>query len=233
MPGLSIRATIEDSGLAFRGGFHPMPDDGVPGDAGTVLLVGCAGALGWNAFAAAPETHDGAPDPLDRWSRRVIDALAARLGGVALYPFGGPPWLPFQAWARRAEPVAPSPLGLLIHPVWGLWHSYRGAVALTERIALAPPAPAPSPCETCAARPCLAACPVGAFGAQGYDIAACAAHLFAPEGAGCMALGCAARRACPVGAAHRHDAAQAAFHMRAFREARTAAITPTQSPGRA
>jgi ferredoxin len=229
----TIRASIAQAGLAFRGAFHPAAEDCVPGDPGTLILLGCAGDVGWPAFAASAEARDGAADPLDRWSRRVIDALAARLGGAPLYPFGGPPWLPFQAWARRAEPVAPSPLGLLIHPRWGLWHSYRGAIALAARIALPPPESVPSPCTRCVGRPCLGACPVGAFTERGYDLAACADHLALPEGRACMMLGCAARRACPIGAAYRHGPARAAFHMRAFRAARTSASTPSQSPGRA
>ena len=46
----------------------------------------------------------------------MIEALARELGGKALFPFGGPPFLPFQRWAQRAEPVHSSPIGLLIHP---------------------------------------------------------------------------------------------------------------------
>ena len=212
-------------GLVWRGAFQPTPDDRVPplpggAAAGTLALLGFAGQRGWPAFAAAPEAADGLPDPLDRWSRRVVGALAEAVGGMALFPFGGPPWLPFQRWAQRAEPVFPSPLGLLIHPGWGLWHSFRGAVALRERLDLPPLPPAAHPCASCAGRPCLTACPVGAFTPEGYDVAACAAHIAAPAGADCMAQGCAARRACPVGAEHRYDAAAAGFYMRAFLAAR-------------
>jgi hypothetical protein len=150
----------------------------------------------------------------------VIGALARDLGGAGLFPFGGPPWLPFQRWAQRAEPVFASPLGLLIHPEWGLWHSFRGAIALPGRLDLPEPPAAAHPCESCVGRPCLTACPVGAFRPGGYDVAACAAHIAAPAGADCMDQGCAARRACPVGAGHRYEAEAAGFHMRAFRAAR-------------
>jgi hypothetical protein len=212
-------------GLAWRGAFHPVPDDRVPPlpsgvPAGTLVLLGFVGRAGFATFAAAPEASDGAPHPLDRWSRRVISAVAEAAAGAALFPFGGPPWLPFQRWAQRAERVFPSPLGLLIHPRWGLWHSYRGAIALPERLDLPPMPAAAHPCESCDGRPCLAACPVGAFGAAGYDVAACAAHIAAPAGTTCMDQGCAARRACPVGAGHRYPDASAAFYMRAFRAAR-------------
>jgi hypothetical protein len=215
-------------GMAWRGAFHPRPEDAVPAlpdgtAAGTLVLLGFAGGVGWPAFAAAQEAGDGLPDPLDRWSRRVVEALAARLGGLALFPFAGPPWLPFQRWARRAEPVFPSPLGLLIHPEWGLWHSYRGALALRERLALPAPPAAASPCDACVARPCLSACPVGAFTPGGYDVAACASHVAAPAGGACMTAGCLARRACPVGAVHAVGPEQAGFHMRGFRAAQTSA----------
>ncbi len=211
------------AGLACRGGFHPTPADAVPAlpdgtAAGTLVLFGFVGGTFWDAFARSAEAQDGRAHPLDRWSVRIIGALAAALDGQALFPFGGPPWHPFQRWAQRAEPVHVSPLGLLIHPRWGLWHSYRGAVAWAARLDLPPREDAASPCADCAARPCLTACPVGAFAPATHDVAACAGHLAAPEGAGCMAAGCAARRACPVGQAH--DPEQAGFHMRGFLAAR-------------
>jgi hypothetical protein len=220
----AIGEALEALGLALRGGFHPVPQDGVPAlpdgrPTATLLLAGTVGSRWWDAFAAAPEAADGARDPLDRWTRRLLAALAAAQGAVALYPFGGPPYLPFQRWARRAEPVSPSPLGMLIHPVIGLWHAYRGALAFPERLALAPVAPVASPCDSCAAKPCLTACPVGAFTASGYDVAACVAHLDSGHGGACLAAGCQARLACPVGVEHRYAPPAAAFHMAAFHRA--------------
>ena len=141
-----------------------------------------AGRDGWPAFAASAEARDGVDHPLDRWSRRVIDALARDLGAVALYPFGGPPHWPFQQWARRAEPVHPSPIGILIHPAYGLWHSYRGALGFAEALDVPPLEASPSPCDSCRGRWCLSGCPVGAFSAEGYDVAACAAPSQEPRG---------------------------------------------------
>ncbi len=185
-------------------------------EAATIVLLGWIGGDSWDDFASSPEAGDGAPNPLDRWSRRVIDAIAGDLGATALYPFVGPPWLPFQRWAMKAEPVAASPLGILIHPDWGLWHSYRGALAFREGLDLPATAARASPCASCAAKPCLSACPVSAFSGEGYDVAGCRAHIATPAGTDCMSGGCLARISCPVDAAHRYTGAQATFHMRAF-----------------
>ncbi len=185
----------------------------------TIVLIGMAGRRGWSAFAESAERRDGAPNPLDRWSRRVIEALAAECGGRALYPFDGPPYLPFQQWAMRAESVHVSPLGMLIHPEYGLWHSYRGALAFEEPFPIPAVESRASPCAACATQPCLSNCPVGAFSSTGYDVAACAEHLRG-EGRECMARGCLARRACPIGAEFAPSEDQARFHMRAFLAAR-------------
>ncbi len=216
-----LRTEVGASGLAWRGAFHPQSADGAPafadgGAVGTLALLGFVGGAQWPAFAASPERADGRPDPLDRWSRRLINALAARHGAAALYPADGPPWLPFQRWAMRAEAVHFSPVGILIHPDFGLWHAYRGALAFRARLPLPAVERRPSPCDACTARPCLSACPVEAVRASGYDHATCKAQVAAAAGADCLEFGCRARRSCPVGAAYRYGAEQAEFHMRAF-----------------
>ena len=188
----------------------------MPVPAATLVLLGWIGGEGWRTFADSPEAGDGACNPLDRWSRRVIDGIAAALDATPLYPFAGPPWLPFQRWAQRGDQVFVSPLGILIHPDWGLRHSYRGALAFRECLDLEPAPRRLSPCESCADKPCLTRCPVSAFSGDGYDVARCRTHLSSPAGAACMEGGCLARNACPIGTPHRYGSAQAAFHMRAF-----------------
>jgi len=214
----AVDAAIEAAGLAPRGAFALDAAEAAGALAGvrTIVLVGVVGGRGWDAFAASPEARDGLDDPLDRFSRRAIGGLAAALGAVALYPFGDPPHWPFQRWALRAEPVHPSPVGLLIHPTYGLWHSFRGALGFSGAMDLPKVGSRPSPCLACIEKPCLGACPAGAFAAAGYDVPACLRHLGAPAGTDCMERGCLARRACPVGADHAQGPAQASFAMRAF-----------------
>ncbi|TVQ58088.1 MAG: ferredoxin [Rhodobacteraceae bacterium] len=205
-------------GLGVIGALHPAPEDGAPPGTGTLVLLGPEGEAMWTAFTASPEATDGAEHPLDRWSERVIGALAAAFGGAAAFPFGGPPYAPFFRWALKGAPVWGSKLGMLIHAERGVWVSFRGALALPERLALPSRAAVERPCDPCPA-PCRAACPVSAFTDAGYDAAACRAHLDRPEGAPCREGGCLARRACPVGAAFAPGPAQAAFHLAAFRAA--------------
>ncbi|HTV49607.1 MAG TPA: hypothetical protein VME21_00375 [Steroidobacteraceae bacterium] len=214
-----ICAAAEVAGLACRGGFHPGRADEVPSlsdgtQPATVILLGFAGASHWERFSGSPELGDGDADPLDRWSKRIIGELSKRFEATALYPTG-PPWLPFQRWAQRAEGLRASPLGILIHPRFGLWHAYRGALALRERIGV-PLLQGAHPCDDCAERPCLSACPVGAVRARGFDQGRCAERLAAPDGHPCRSAGCIARASCPVGAEFRYGVEQSAFHMRAL-----------------
>jgi ferredoxin len=216
-----LEQRLDTLSLAVRGWFQPAPEDGVPPlpdgtAAGTLVMVGSVGGAFWPHTQAAPEARG--PDPIDRWTARVLGEVAAEIGATALFPFGGPPHHPFQRWARRADPeLAPSPLGILVHPDHGLWHALRGALLLRERLAPAElPAPRPSPCEGCAAKPCLAACPVRAFTQRGYDVRACRSYLATLSGQPCMIQGCQARLACPVGSGHAYRGAQAQHHMRAF-----------------
>ena len=219
---LDVTRAVDAAGLVPRGAFRPRPEDQVPDlpdgrPAATVVLAGDAGGRMWRAFASQ---RADAADPLDAWTRTVLDRVAAATGGYAVYPFGGPPHHPFQRWAQRAEPVTPSPLGILIHPRWGLWHAYRGALVYAEAFDVPPRADIASPCETCRDRPCLSACPVGAFSGPSYAVDRCADHVRSVAGGDCRVAGCLARRACPVGREFAQGPEQAAFHMAAFLRAR-------------
>jgi hypothetical protein len=213
----SVRTAATAAGLSWRGAFHPDHGD-LPDDArvGTLVLLGFIGRENWDVFSSSPEANDGAPDPLDRWSKRVVTKLAGEFGAKPYFPFGGPPWAPFIEWGKKAEAVHRSAIGMLIHPDYGLWHSWRGALAFKDRFDLPAKDRRPSPCETCSEKPCLSACPAGAFASGEYDVAACKGHIAEPEGEDCMEWGCLARRACPIGAGYRYGKEQAAFYMDAF-----------------
>jgi len=216
-----VLTTIGREGFVTLGWFEPGSGDGVPAAADgaktrQVVLIGNAGPAMYQRFA---READPVRDLMDDWSRAAIDPLAGQLGGRAVYPFDKPP-LAFLTWARRARAGFTSPLGMNIHPVYGLWHAFRAALLFPVVFDLPQPSASASPCDACAGRPCLTACPVGAFDGERYDVDACARHLRSAAGAPCMTGGCLARHACPVGAAYRYAPAQAGFHMAAFLKAR-------------
>lgn len=215
-----IRAALSPHGIFLRGIVH-IDGDGpamtAGGQASTVLLLGNVGGSIWPAFSIwrAGPGRDVA-DPLDAWSVAIIRPLAERVGGQAYFP-SERPWQPFQQWAMRAEGLKASPLGVLIHPEYGLWHGYRGAIGFTETIGTPSVPFSCHPCDHCRDKPCLITCPVDAVAATAFDVPACRAHVHAAEGqAGCMVSGCIARNACPVGAAHRYPPEQLRFHMAAL-----------------
>lgn len=182
----------------------------------TLLLLSPHEPAFWPAFQASPEYNDARPDPMDRWSQRVIGHWAAQIGAIPLFPFGGPPFHPFVAWALASGQVHQSPVGMLVHPQAGLFVSFRGALALPDAVPLPKTMDCPHPCNSCPDQPCLTSCPAGAFQTTGYDVPRCKSHLITEAGLDCMSKGCAVRRACPKGKFHGRIPEHSAFHMSYF-----------------
>lgn len=225
MPIAELTQALARHGLRLRGGFATDSETDaeilrVAPWARTLLLVGNVGSELWDRSGAEIAALDG-PDPLDRWTRNVIEPVASSVDGRALFPFTGPPYWPFQRWAERAEGVRQSPIGIQIHLEFGLWHAYRAAILLRGTIAL-PRREQAHPCDTCVDRPCLTHCPVNAFSSAGYEVDRCVDHVVAVqnERGACSEVGCLARLACPIGTTWRYRPEHARFHMHAFVKAR-------------
>jgi hypothetical protein len=214
-----IDRLLAGTGLLVRGAFHPAADDGVRAlaggrPAGTAVLVGNAGKAMWNAFRRDVPDLAG-KNPLDDWVDAHLERAAAALGAEIVFATRRP-WPPIQRWAMKAGGVHRSPIGILIHPGFGLWHVYRGAFLFADKLDLPAPGPMePSPCDACAKKPCLTACPADAFTPGAFDMNACVDHVESPKGRACTTGGCLARRACPVGRAHAYVPEEGAFHMAA------------------
>lgn len=210
----ALNDAARSAGLTVSGAFHPGNTDAVPEGTGTLVLLGPDEPRFWTIFTASAEYTDGKRHPLDRWSKRVAEALAEPWGGSAIFPYDGPPYAPFLHWAERSGTCWTSPVGLLVHATAGLFISFRAALALPGKLDL-PQAPA-NPCKTCSDQPCRTACPVKALvPGKPYDVPACMAHVHGPDGTACQ-TGCLVRRACPVSQRAGRNPEQSAFHMRAF-----------------
>ncbi len=224
----TLQSAFAVHGLRVRGMLAFTADERAPEvhgqRAATLVLVGHLGGTLWKAFSDWLDSQPGTiADPLDTWSRQVLDEIAGQIGAEAVFPFDKPYW-PFQSWAMRAEGLRPSPIGPLMHPVYGTWYAYRGALAFREQLPVHEFAKPEHACDTCVEKPCLSACPVNAFSPVGFDVAACRSYLRAPvtsqsdsTSPDCLGRGCHARNACPVGAEHRYGEAQLQFHMAALK----------------
>ena len=216
-----IASALLANGLIRRGGFNfapgetpPLGPSGAPAKA--VLLVGQAGAAPWPHFMRWREKHSRTiANPLDTWSREVIRAVAETFGARAVSP-SDRPYLPFQQWAMRAEGLKPSPLGILMHPQYGLWHAYRGALLFEQELPLQAVETPLHLCDACVEKPCLKSCPVDAYSEQGFAYQSCLAHVRGANGGPCRSGGCLDRNACPYGTAYRYPLEIQAFHMAAF-----------------
>jgi hypothetical protein len=207
---LQLSDDLSRLGLQQLGHCLTKPDDQLPHE-GTLILIGPDEPSFWPGFIQSDESRDERPDPIDRWSRRVLTDVAVAHDATALFPFGGPPYQPIFTWALRSGRFWSSPIGFLVHDAAGLFVSFRGVLLVKPRL---PTDAGISPCKTCAGQPCLTVCPVDAFDA-GYDVPACKSHLAQPQGHDCMTQGCRSRRACPIGQGKRLPA-QATHHMKAF-----------------
>jgi hypothetical protein len=216
-----IQAALDAFGLEVRGCLNFEANEKAPSlfndsAARSVMLIGHGGAAPWTHFKRWQDALSSAiENPLDAWSKNVISPIADTFRGQAVFP-SERPFFPFQQWAMRAEDLRPSPLGLLIHPVYGLWHAYRGAILFPVELEIQALQILSHPCETCVEKPCLTACPVKAFSNDGYDVKSCRQHLADKAAQPCMQGGCLARRACPVGLDYQYGSEQMQFHMRAF-----------------
>ena len=185
-----------------------VPD--TPFDRGSAMIVGQVGSEMWPAFSQSQEFADGQPDPLDRWSRRVISACAPDL--PYLNPSDGPPFLPMMALTAGGA-YSSSPLGLQVHSQFGLWTAFRGILFTNEILPASPAQAAPNP-EVFAA--CYGACPGGSLPQGGrLDAFACGKNLLRDPHAPCW-QGCLARRACPLGQNYGYQDDHARFHAKAY-----------------
>ena len=240
----TITSLATNCGLSVRGGFTVGTDDKVPAFengavARSLVLLGNTGSSIWSKFSTSPELQDGLDNPLDRWSKRIGDALATEVGGVAYYPFGGPPYQPFIQWAQKAESLRPSKLGILLHPDYGLWHAYRLAIAFPDELVDVPVdalwdhqvanQPHRHACDTCQDQPCYNACPVDAFANDHYDVNRCVRYLDANPRATCNHSGCMARMSCPEAEQYRYVQPHALFHISQFVKARLNALDDNPS----
>lgn len=216
-----ISAHLASHGLSLRGGFNFDVDDDAPNGASgrqakAVLLVGNIGAAFWPHFQKWLKTQAmPLENPLDEWSRQVIGMAGDLVGARTVMP-NDRPFLPFQQWAMRAESLRPSPVGVLMHPEYGLWHAYRGALLFDTKLPCDEIHDPIHLCDQCLEKPCIKACPVRAHTPAGFAYERCLEYVRRESGQDCGSSGCLDRNACPFGTQFRYPPVVQKFFMDAF-----------------
>lgn len=126
------------------------------------------------------------------------------------------PYAPFQSWAKRAHIGYSSPLGMLVHPKWGLWFAFRAAILSTDKIEGLIDNPYNeeiSPCIPCSDKPCISNCPAKAVKAECFNYQNCQNYLRDNSHSHCATYSCIARNSCPIGQEYRYSDEHQKFHM--------------------
>ncbi|MGI9462126.1 MAG: hypothetical protein ACR2NY_06105 [Alphaproteobacteria bacterium] len=158
--------------------------------------------------------------PFDNWSRIAMKKIGHTMGvktSAMVFPYhkgrDNKP-LPFQNISKKFG-FSASPLGLFIHPTFGLWAGFRGGF-IHQKL---PPyrsrwSGIASPCAACLTKPCIAICPAKAVHENYFDTTTCHDYLHHHRDAACLTGGCLARLACPIGTKYRYHKNQSQFFWR-------------------
>lgn len=187
---------------------HELP----PNDENRVILIGHGGRELWQSLDPIHWRHT---DPIDSFSHAAAQHFSQQvLRGYRyqiIYPGTRP--VALQQLGSTAGWHCDSPLGLGIHPHWGLWFAYR-AVILTD--APLPEIGQPDPataCEQCPDQPCISHCPAQALKPDGQiDMSRCGDYRL-EEDSSCSDR-CLSRLSCPVAGEHRYTLEQINYHYR-------------------
>ncbi len=175
----------------------------------SLLLVGNGGSGFWNYLSKQSLQID---DPVDKLSIALVrDYIEQKWAGVryqVLYPSDNV--LDLQYLGRLAGWHHDSPLKLGINPTWGLWFAYRVLVLLDLELDATDRVASESPCLTCAAKPCVRACPANALEQGQLSLSACS--QFRKIDTSLCKFTCLARLSCPVQVHHRYGDAQIQYH---------------------
>ena len=175
----------------------------------TVILFAHGGPNVWSAMKAS---GTGGNDPMDTYSSQVATEYARKfLNGESklLYPFGET--FDLRRLGKLAGWCFPSPLGIDIHPTYGLWFAYRALLVVEQRLEPSEREEFDSPCEQCLDRPCQSACPAGAVGdIDAFNLTNCV--TFRRQEQSPCNYRCLARLSCPVGSEYRYSKEQLNYH---------------------
>ena len=197
----------------------------------SAVVVGNGGRTLWEYFVQTLEEDPSRlsehshpfDDMVERWIEKISVDVGLKQGEHFRWircAATEETFVDFRCLGRDAGLGSSSPVGLLIHPEYGLWFGLRAVLLTTEKLdahwlhnhpkpTLNVEGGAESPCSRCVEKPCISACPAKAVQVEGWSVQRCATfHQTSSDCAG----RCHSRLACPVGREHRHSALQHLYH---------------------
>lgn len=178
---------------------------------GHLILIGSGGPLLWT-YLKSPHIHEN--HPIDTYVGECVNNFAHTVFGdqapVILYPRSDLVF-PLQQLGHILGLTKKSPLGIDLHPDFGLWFAYRALLWTSEDVPMINPPAWSSPCETCVDKPCVSNCPSQAVTVQSFNIKNCANYRLLANSS--CANRCLSRLACPFHAEQRYSDEQIRYHM--------------------
>ncbi len=216
MPKLPQHALLDAAGLNLQHVFDiaALPDDLLQplsplATETRLILFAHGGRRLWQGvqgagLASAHPIDDYSVQTVQHWLQQALPAAQARF----VYPVGltAGRHVGLQRLGRLAGWHHASPFMVGVHAQWGSWFAYRAVILTDAALPLSVAQDHDHPCLRCATKPCITACDGNALSTGSMDMAACRRQRLQANSV--CALACAARQACPVGAAHRYDDSQ-------------------------
>jgi hypothetical protein len=209
--GLNLQASFKISGLPDELRKEIVQQHPTAENHTHLSLLGNAGSVFWQNMCRNQPAFPALTHPLDKFFMDTLrNLLAEDVKYEIIYP--GNHFLPLQGLGKLAGWHHPSPLGLSIHPEYGLWFAYRGLVLSDKQ--LIPPAEnatrSTSACDRCAKKPCISSCPAAAVTAAEFRVQHCSDFRLVAKSP-CEKT-CISRLACPIARQHQYVDDQLAYH---------------------
>lgn len=181
----------------------------------TTILVANAGYKFWQSMKDAKVEGE---DPIDQYSTTIVQRYSQHFLDAEfelLYPSDYP--VSLRTIGSKTGWSHDSPMGISIHPEFGLWFAYRALFMVSTPLPASQPIQLKHPCESCVDKPCQAVCPASAVTEMGaFDLDTCA--RFRIEDDSICGFQCLSRISCPVGAEYRYVPEQMKYHYQRSRK---------------
>ncbi len=211
----TTKSHLSTIGIAVSGVADGTSYQHILPDCRSVIVFANGGTSMWSHFL---EHICSKPDNLSKQQHPLDNFVQHHLRLADPHPDSSRRWIrcaatesefvDFRVLAQQANLGYRSHLGLLIHPTYGLWLSFRAAVFTTEYLCPTEPIGTENPCESCS-KFCVQSCPGNAFTKKGWDVSLCANYHQQSDD---CTHSCASRLACPVAKEHQHSPLQHHYH---------------------